>query len=154
MSSVHNKFKEVSTELELIELCNESVWDKKNSCHLQYDTSCFFFMDKIGAVKFQKWWDMSKKIQRRNIWMCSVAAISEVTNIAVGNRLNILLREFSEAGLCVVEYPEGKYNSKNVTSERRRVIFNPNLVWKGCYRQRRLHRKEWDNNRYGFSLRS
>lgn len=154
MSIIHESLGGVSTETELIEVCRNSRWDSKSSCHLQYETMCLFFMDKIGAVKFQKWWDMSKHIQRRNVWACSVANISEITNIAVGNRLNILLREFSEVGLCTVEYPEGKHNSKGVVSERRRVIFNPHLVWKGCYRQRRLFRKEWDKYRYGFTLKN
>lgn len=149
---IHVELKDVATASELVDLCNLNKWDKKDNALIRHSVKCFPYLSKIGAVKFQKWYEMSMKIQRRNVWMCSVAQISEVTGIAVGNRLNILLREFSDIGLCVVEYPEGKYDGKSSVSERRRVVFNPSLVWKGCQGKQHIYKREWDLVRYGYVI--
>lgn len=154
MESVHKELAHVSTESELIDICIQNKWDKSDESFITHSVSCFGFFEYVGAVKFEKWYNMSKKIQRRNVWMCSVAQISEVTGVAVGARLNTLLREMGKVGLCVVEYPEGKYDGKSSVSERRRVIFNPHLVWKGCFGKRNQYQKEWDISRYGYSLKN
>lgn len=150
---IHPELDGVSTVTELIELCVQSKWDKRDSALVKHAVKCFPYLDKVGAVKWQKWYDMTRQIQRRNVWMCTVAQISEVTGIAVGNRLNILLRELATIGLCVVEYPEGKYDGKSVVSERRRVIFNPHLVWKGCQGKQYQYKREWDIVRYGYQMK-
>lgn len=150
---IHIELLEVSTVSELIDICTQNKWDKKDNALIRHNVKCFPYLDHVGAVKWQKWYNMTKLIQRRNIWMCSVAEISEVTGIAVGNRLNILLRELSTVGLCVVEYPEGKYDGKSVVSERRRVVFNPHLVWKGCVGKQYQYKKEWDISRYGYEMK-
>jgi hypothetical protein len=54
--------------------------------------------------------------------------------------------------MCTVEYPEGKFSGKGVVSERRMVIFNPSLVWKGCQGKQHKYRREWEMKRYGFLL--
>ncbi|QCQ60102.1 hypothetical protein Barba10S_gp056 [Rheinheimera phage vB_RspM_Barba10S] len=149
---IHIDISDVSTEKELIDVCVQNKWDKKPDAFVKHSTKCFDYLEHVGAVKFEKWYKMSKNIQRRNVWMCTVAQLSEVTGIAVGNRLNILLREFSNVGLCVVEYPEGKYDGRSSVSERRRVIFNPHLVWKGCLGKQYQYKKEWDVSRYGYVL--
>ena len=150
---IHSDILEVSTEKELIDVCVHNRWDRKEDAFISHASVCFEYFEHVGAVKFEKWYKMSKQIQRRNVWVCTVAQLSEVTGIAVGNRLNILLRKFASIGLCVVEYPEGKYDGKSSVSERRRVVFNPHLVWKGCHGKQYQYKKEWDISRYGYSLK-
>lgn len=127
-----------ATLSELIEVAKVDKYDKQASAFVRHETMCFPYMQHVGVVAFEKWYLLSKHIQRRCVFMCTATELKDIVSLSSKSMFSAWLSKLTKAGMLVVEYPEG------VKSERRRVCFNPHLVWKGSYRVRRNYRREWD----------
>ena len=128
----------VVTETELIEACIYDRHDRKADAFVHHQTMCFEYMEHIGVVSFQKWYKLSKLIQRRNVLCITLDEMKDVVGLSSAAKLSVWLQQMVSVGMLLVSYPEG---SKN---QRRVVYFNPHLVWKGSYRVRNRYRYLWN----------
>lgn len=128
----------VVTETELIEACSYDTHDKKADAFIQHQTLCFEYMEYVGMFAFQKWYRLSKLIQRRNVLCISLSEVKDVVGLSSAAKLSVWLQQMVGTGMLLVSYPEG------TKSQRRVVYFNPHLVWKGSYRVRGRYRYLWN----------
>ena len=128
----------VVTETELIEACRYDSYDKKDDAFVRHETLCFEYMEHTGVSVFQKWYALSKLIQRRNVCCITLDQMKEVVGIKSKSMFSEWLSVVQSSGMLIVSYPEG------FKSQRRVVYFNPWLVWKGSYRVRGRYRYLWN----------
>lgn len=128
----------VVTETELIEACVYDSHDKKAGAPIQHQTICFEYMEHVGVFAFQKWYKLSKLIQRRNVLCISLNEIKDVVGLSSKSMFSEWLQQMVKVGMFIIVYPEGAKN------QRRVIYFNPHLVWKGSYRVRNRYRYLWN----------
>lgn len=128
----------VVTETELVEACVYDIHDKKDDAFIQHETLCFEYMEHVGVLAFQKWYKLSKHIQRRNVCCLSLDEMKSIVGLTSAAKLSDWLQQMVSVGMLIVAYPEGTKN------QRRVVYFNPWLVWKGSYRVRGRYRYLWN----------
>lgn len=128
----------VVTLSELVEVCVYDTYDKQESAHVRHETICFEYMEYVGVSAFQKWYSLSKLVQRRCILITTLDQIKDTTELSSRSMLSKWLTSMQEVGMLFVSYPEG------VKSQRRIIYFNPWMVWKGSYRVRNRYRYLWN----------
>lgn len=128
----------VVTETELLEACVYDTHDRKADAFIQHQTLCFEYMEHVGMLAFQKWYKLSKLIQRRNVLCITSDEMKVVVGLSSKSMFSDWVGTMEESGMFIMGYPEGRKN------QRRVVYFNPNLVWKGSYRVRGRYRHLWN----------
>ena len=128
----------VVTETELIEACRYDLHDRKDDTFIQHQTLCFEYMEHVGVLAFQKWYKLSKMIQRRNVLCIELDEMKKVVGLSSAAKLSDWVQEMVRVGMFIIAYPEGKRFARRV------VYFNPHLVWKGSYRVRGRYRYLWN----------
>lgn len=127
-----------TTQSELIEMCKYDLKDSSDTSPVEYSADCLPVLDIIGATPFQKWYKLSKLIQRRNVLCITLDEMKEVVGLKSKSMFSEWLQQMVSAGMLLVSYPEGTKN------QRRVLYFNPHLVWKGSYRVRNRYRYLWN----------
>ena len=142
--SIFDDMADVATLSELIEKCKDSHFDKQSNIMVGCESLLLDYLEVITGVEIDKVWRLSKMIQRRCVSILSVADILSILDISSRKSMQGFFNKMEVVGVLVLEYPEGKNNKY---SDRRRIVFNPWLFWKGCYKKRRVYRKEWNKKR-------
>lgn len=142
--SIFDDIQHVATLSELKEVCVTSRYDRKESLVVSKESLLLDYLEVISGLELERVVKLSNLIQRRCVATITKQDILDVSGLKGKRSVIDFFNKMEKVGVLRLEYPEGKNNKY---SERRRLIFNPWLFWKGCYRKRREYRKEWNKKR-------
>lgn len=142
--SIFDDIRHVATLSELKEVCVTSRYDRKDGVVVSKESLLLDYLEVISGLELERVVKLSNLIQRRCVAVVSKQDILDATGLKGKRSAMDFFNKMEKVGVLRLEFPEGKNNKY---SDRRRVVFNPWLFWKGCYRKRREYRREWNKKR-------
>lgn len=125
---IFSELENVKDVQELIELCREDAWDKKDDAFVTFDPKVWGLVDILSPDEFYVFVVLARMIQRRNVLIITWEEAKEVTGMVNVRKVREIVNSLQECGLLTWRLMGDKVRVKE-----RMIVFSPLYVWKGSY---------------------